>query len=61
MQVGDLVTHKPTGSVGIIVDESEHSVCVVWCTDPMNGMEGEEEWITKVFIENLKGHRHGFE
>ena len=40
MQVGDLVTHKPTGSVGIVVDESEHSVCVVWCTDPLNGMEG---------------------
>ena len=61
MQVGDLVTHKPTGSVGIVVDESQHSVCVVWCTDPMNGMEGEEEWLEKGFIESLKGHRHGFE
>ena len=61
MKVGDLITHKPTGAVGIIVDESEHSVCVMWCTDPMNGMEGEEEWLTKIFIENLKETRHGYD
>ena len=61
MQVGDLITHRPTGAVGIIVDESESSVCVMWGTDPLNGMEGQEEWLSKIFIENLKGHRHGYE
>lgn len=54
MQVGDLVTHKPTEAVGIIVEEGETSVCVVWCVDPLHNDEGEEEWIPKFFIENLK-------
>jgi len=54
MQVGDLVTHNPTGAVGIIVEESGTSVCVVWCSDPLHKDEGEEEWISKLFIENLK-------
>ena len=54
MQVGDLVTHQPTGAVGIIVEETERSVCVVWSVDPRHGAEGEEEWISKIFIDNLK-------
>ena len=45
MQVGDLVTHKPTGAVGIIVEESGTSVCVVWCSDPLHKDEGEDETI----------------
>ena len=31
MQVGDLITHNPTGAVGIIIEERGNSVCVVWC------------------------------
>ena len=54
MQVGDLVTHNPTGAVGIVVEERTGSVCVVWCCDPLDCCEGEEEWIAKVFIEDLK-------
>ena len=54
MQVGDLVTHRPTGAVGIIIEESGTNVCVVWNYDPLHNDEGEEEWISKVFIENLK-------
>jgi len=54
MKVGDLVTHQPTGAVGIIVEETERSVCVVWSVDPRHGAEGEEEWISKIFIDNLK-------
>jgi len=57
MQVGDLVTHKPTGAVGIIVEESGTSVCVVWCSDPLHKDEGEEEWISKFFIENMKSDK----
>ena len=57
MKVGDLVTHKPTGAVGIIVDERYHHVCVAWCVDPMNGMEGEEEWLTKLFIDKTKSDK----
>ena len=57
MQVGDLVTHKPTGAVGIIVEENGTSVCVVWCSDPLHKDEGEEEWISKFFIENLKSDK----
>ena len=34
MQVGDLITHNPTGAVGIIVEERTGSVCVAWCSDP---------------------------
>ena len=55
MQVGDLITHNPTGAVGIVIEERVGSVCVVWCSDPENKSEGEEEWIAKVFIEHLKG------
>tara|TARA_Y100001973_G_scaffold68554_1_gene100063 strand:- start:35 stop:211 length:177 start_codon:yes stop_codon:yes gene_type:complete len=54
MQVGDLVTHEPTQAVGIIVEVSGTSVCVVWNYDPIHKSEGEEEWISKLFIENLK-------
>lgn len=54
MKVGDLVTHRPTGAVGIIIEESGTSVCVVWNYDPLHKDEGEEEWISKLFIENLK-------
>ena len=54
MKVGDLITHKPTGAVGIIVEENGTSVCVVWNYDPLWKDEGEEEWISKFFIENLK-------
>ena len=57
MQVGDLVTHKPTGAVGIIVEENGNSVCIVWNCDPVHNAEGEEEWISKLFIENLKPDR----
>ena len=55
MQVGDLITHNPTGAVGIVIEERVGSVCVVWCSDPANKSEGEEEWIAKVFIDQLKG------
>jgi len=51
MKVGDLITHSPTGAVGIIIEERLGSVCVVWCSDPVDNCEGEEEWIAKVFIE----------
>jgi len=54
MKVGDLVTHRPTGAVGIIIEERNTSVCVVWNYDPIHKSEGEEEWISKFFIENLK-------
>jgi len=54
MQVGDLITHNPTGAVGIIVEERTGSVCVVWCYDPcIEGLDGEEEWIAKVFIDEF--------
>jgi hypothetical protein len=57
MKVGDLVTHRPTEAVGIIVEVSETSVCVVWNYDPLHKDEGEEEWISKFFIENLKSDK----
>ena len=57
MKVGDLVTHRPTGAVGIIIVEDESSVCVVWNYDPLHKDEGEEEWISKFFIENLKSDK----
>ena len=57
MKVGDLVTHRPTGAVGIIIVEDASSVCVVWNYDPVNKSEGEEEWISKFFIENLKSDK----
>ena len=54
MQVGDLITHNPTGAVGTIVEDNGHSVYVVWCVDPMNGMGGMGEFISKLFIEVVK-------
>ena len=57
MKVGDLVTHKPTGAVGIIIEENGTSVCIVWNYDPLHKDEGEEEWISKFFIENLKSDK----
>ena len=57
MKVGDLVTHRPTEAVGIIVQVSGTSVCVVWNYDPLHKDEGEEEWISKFFIENLKSDK----
>ena len=57
MQVGDLITHNPTGAVGIIIEERGNSVCVVWCSDSKHGAEGEEEWISKFFIDNLKADK----
>ncbi len=53
MQVGDLITHNPTGAIGIVVEERSGSVCVVWCSDPLHKDEGEEEWIAKVFIDEF--------
>ena len=57
MQVGDLVTHRPTGAVGIIIEEHNTSVCVLWSVDPKHGAEGEEEWISKFFIESLRADK----
>ena len=57
MQVGDLVTHRPSGAVGIIVEESENSVCVLWSVDPVHGAEGKEEWISKLFVGFLKADK----
>ena len=54
MQVGDLITHNPTGAVGTIVEDNGHSVRVLWCVDPMNGMGGMSEIISKLFIEEVK-------
>ena len=54
MKVGDLITHNPTGAVGTIVEDNGHSVYVVWCVDPMNGMGGMGEFISKLFIEVVK-------
>ena len=54
MKVGDLITHNPTGAVGTIVEDNGHSVYVVWCVDPMNGMGGMGEFISKIFIEVVK-------
>ena len=54
MQVGDLITHNPTGAVGTIVEDNGHSVRVLWCVDPMNGMGGMSEIISKLFIEGVK-------
>ena len=57
MKVGDLITHTPTGAVGTIVEDNGHSVYVVWCVDPMNGMGGMGEFISKIFIEEVKDEK----
>jgi hypothetical protein len=57
MKVGDLITHRPSEAVGIVIEETKSSICVVWCSDPLDGREGEKEWISKVFVENLKGDK----
>ena len=57
MKVGDLVTHEPTGSVGIIIEETERSICVVWCHDPVHNDEGQEEWLSKVFVDHVKSDK----
>jgi hypothetical protein len=57
MKVGDLITHNPTGAVGTIVEDNGHSVYVVWCVDPMNGMGGMGEFISKIFIEEVKDEK----
>ncbi len=54
MQVGDLITHNPTGAIGTIVEDNGHSVRVLWCFDPIHDMGGMSEVISKLFIENLK-------
>ena len=55
MQVGDLITHNPTGAMGVIVEDIGHSVRVIWSKDPMNW--NGEEYISKLFIENLKSDK----
>ena len=57
MKVGDLITHNPTGAVGTIVYEHGDTVIVLWCSDPVNGEEGYEEAISKLFIEDLKENK----
>tara|TARA_B100000902_G_C26923008_1_gene722620 strand:- start:412 stop:573 length:162 start_codon:yes stop_codon:yes gene_type:complete len=52
MQVGDLITHNPTGAVGTIIADYGSRVLVYWCVDGVNG--DYEEVIPKMFIENLK-------
>ncbi len=53
MQVGDLITHNPTGAVGTIIADLGHRVVVYWCVDGDD--DGDyEEMIPKMFIENLK-------
>ena len=52
MQVGDLITHNPTGAVGTIVEDCGHSVRVLWCSDPLGGTS---EFISKLFIEVING------
>ncbi len=51
MQVGDLITHRPTGAVGTIIADYGSRVLVYWCVD---GDGDYEEFIEKMFIENLK-------
>ena len=53
MNIGDLITHNPTGAVGTIIADYGYSVLVYWCVDGDN--DGDyEEVIEKMFIENLK-------
>jgi hypothetical protein len=53
MQVGDLITHRPTGAVGTIIADYGSRVLVYWCVDGDD--DGDyEEFIEKMFIENLK-------
>ena len=33
MQVGDLITHIPTGGVGTIIANHGHRVLVYWCVE----------------------------
>ena len=56
MQVGDLITHNPTGAVGTIIADLGHAVEVYWCVD------GEEDgdWcevIAKIYIEVINESR----
>ena len=53
MNIGDLITHNPTGAVGTIIADYGDRVVVYWCVDGDN--DGDyEEIIEKMFIENLK-------
>ena len=53
MNIGDLITHNPTGAVGTIIADYGDRVAVYWCVDGDN--DGDyEEIIEKMFIENLK-------
>jgi len=54
MQVGDLITHNPTGAVGTIIESNHNSVRVLWCVDPMTKIGGMSEVISKLFIEVKK-------
>jgi hypothetical protein len=53
MKVGDLITHRPTGAIGTIIEDNGHSVYVLWCVDPMESMGGQGEYISKLFIEEV--------
>ena len=57
MKVGDLVTHRPTGAIGIIIREYTYWFCVVWYSDPMYGKEGQEDFIEKEFVEEVKNEK----
>ena len=53
MQVGDLITHNPTGALGTIIADYGSAVLVYWCGDGDD--DGDyEEMIEKMFIDNLK-------
>ncbi len=54
MQVGDLITHNPTGAVGTVIESNDNSVRVLWCVDPMTKIGGMSEVISKLFIEVKK-------
>ena len=54
MQVGDLITHNPTGAVGTIVAVWGNKVRVHWCTHGDDPNVTVDEIIEMMFIENLK-------
>ena len=51
MQVGDLITHNPTGAVGIIVEDKGHSIRVLWCFHPAHKTSITCSTVSKLFIE----------
>ena len=55
MQVGDLITHNPTGAVGTIINDFGDRVEVFWCTGGIFDAEtGVTEIIEKLFISDMK-------